>query len=446
VKDTIFARITGAGRAAVAVVRVSGPSTRTMLGHLVGAVPQPRLAAIRRLSASNGRVLDQALVLWMPAPNSFTGEDCAELHVHGGRAVVDGLAEALTALGARPAQPGEFSRRAFENGKLDLLQAEAVADLVDAETEAQRTQALAQLSGSASRRYTGWRAELVKALALIEAEIDFPDEDLPGALAEQARPTLQSLSDDFDAALRDATRGQRVRDGYQIAIIGAPNAGKSSLFNALLERDAAIVSEHAGTTRDVIEAQLRVEGFLVTIADTAGVRITDDEVEAEGVRRARAWASRASLRIALLEPDTAALPVWVEETLTSGDILVLAKADLTRTRAQDPSAWAEERRLTTVRASTVSSGGLEALLGELRSRVLRDLGAAEQPLVTRVRHEHALRAAAASLSRALSMLDVSPEAAAEDVRLTAGALSGLVGSVDREAVLDQVFSSFCIGK
>jgi tRNA modification GTPase len=404
------------------------------------------VAAIRRLSASNGRVLDQALVLWMPAPNSFTGEDCAELHVHGGRAVVDGLAEALTALGARPAQPGEFSRRAFENGKLDLLQAEAVADLVDAETEAQRTQALAQLSGSASRRYTGWRAELVKALALIEAEIDFPDEDLPGALAEQARPTLQSLSDDFDAALRDATRGQRVRDGYQIAIIGAPNAGKSSLFNALLERDAAIVSEHAGTTRDVIEAQLRVEGFLVTIADTAGVRITDDEVEAEGVRRARAWASRASLRLALLEPDTAALPVWVEETLTSGDILVLAKADLTRTRAQDPSAWAEERRLTTVRASTVSSGGLEALHGELRSRVLRDLGAAEQPLVTRVRHEHALRAAAASLSRALSMLDVSPEAAAEDVRLTAGALSGLVGSVDREAVLDQVFSSFCIGK
>ncbi|PHY13655.1 tRNA uridine-5-carboxymethylaminomethyl(34) synthesis GTPase MnmE, partial [Caulobacter sp. B11] len=292
--ETIYAPATGAGRAAVAVIRVSGPGSRQAVLALAGRVPRPRQAVLRRLR-HGGADLDEALVLWFEAPASYTGEDSAEFHVHGGRAVVAAVLEALAAQGLRMAEPGEFTRRAFENGKLDLAQAEGVADLIDAETDAQRRQALGQLGGALGQRYDRWRDLLIHALAMLEAAVDFPDEELPEDVAERARPGLRALLSEIDEALADAVRGRKVREGYRIALVGAPNAGKSTLLNGLAERDAAIVTATPGTTRDIIEVPLVLGGYKVLVADTAGLRVTEDSIEAEGVRRARAWAAEADL-------------------------------------------------------------------------------------------------------------------------------------------------------
>ncbi|MCA6297399.1 MAG: tRNA uridine-5-carboxymethylaminomethyl(34) synthesis GTPase MnmE, partial [Phenylobacterium sp.] len=295
--DTIFAPATAPGRAAVAVVRLSGPRAGEALSALAGRRPAPRRAAVRKLKDAVGRVLDEALVLWMPGPASYTGEDSAELHLHGGPAVVAGVLEALAGLGLRLAEPGEFTRRAFENGRLDLAQAEGVADLIEAETEAQRRQALDQLDGALGRAREAWRSDLVEALALFEAAVDFPDEDLPEDVAARARPAIERLLTALKSALEGVERAERVRDGYAIALIGAPNAGKSTLLNALSRREAAIVTATPGTTRDVIEVTLQLAGYKVILADTAGLRDTLDEVEAEGVRRARRRAEAADLRL-----------------------------------------------------------------------------------------------------------------------------------------------------
>ena len=272
--DTIFALASAPGRAGVAVVRISGPGAGPAIERLSGApLPRPRELILRELNSGDGSMFDQALVAWFPAPASFTGEDVAELHLHGGRAVIDAAADALLAAGCRPAGPGEFSRRAFENNKLDLSQAEAIADLVDAETAGQRAQALRQLEGDLGRFYESQRAALINAMALVEAEIDFPDEgDVPGGLAIRAAPVVAAIRDALAAQLEDAGRGERVRDGFRVAIIGAPNAGKSTVLNRLARRDAAIVSDAPGTTRDVIEVRLDLGGALVVAADTAGLR------------------------------------------------------------------------------------------------------------------------------------------------------------------------------
>ncbi|MDO9248319.1 MAG: tRNA uridine-5-carboxymethylaminomethyl(34) synthesis GTPase MnmE, partial [Phenylobacterium sp.] len=280
--DTIYATATAAGRAAVAVVRVSGPAARAAVKALAGETPRPRLAAVRTLGSDSGSI-DQALVLWFPGPASYTGEDSAEFHVHGGPAVVSSLLEALSGLGLRLAEPGEFTRRAFENGKLDLAQAEGVADLIEAETEAQRRQALAQVEGALGRAHQRWRGDLIEALANFEAAVDFPDEEVPFEVADRARPHLQRLIGELHLALADVDRGERIREGFRIALVGAPNAGKSTLLNALVGREAAIVTATPGTTRDVIEVPLRLAGYKVLLADTAGLRDTHDEIEAEGV-------------------------------------------------------------------------------------------------------------------------------------------------------------------
>ena len=289
--DTIFAPATAAGRAAVAVVRLSGPGTRTAVRALSGRLPSARRASLRRLAAADGQPIDEALVLWFPAPASYTGEDCAEFHVHGGQAVAGALVEALSALGLRLAEPGEFTRRAFEHGKLDLAQAEGVADLIDAETEAQRRQALAQLGGRLSDVQARWRDGLTRASAMLEAAVDFPDEELPGDVAGRARPILEILVGELEAAAADVARGEQVREGFRIALLGAPNAGKSTLLNVLAGREAAIVSATPGTTRDIIEVPLVLGGYKVILADTAGLRATNDEIEAEGVRRAEGWST-----------------------------------------------------------------------------------------------------------------------------------------------------------
>ncbi|MBW3558354.1 MAG: tRNA uridine-5-carboxymethylaminomethyl(34) synthesis GTPase MnmE [Proteobacteria bacterium] len=444
--DTIFARATAAGRAAVAIVRVTGPGAAEVLEALAGGAPPPRQAAVRRLRSRNGEVIDTALVLWMPGPGSFTGEDSVELQVHGGPVILQELHEALTQLGLRAAQPGEFSRRAFTNGRMDLLQAEAIADLVDAETSAQKRQALLQMSGGVGRRFERWRDALADALALIEAENDFPDEDLPGALAEQARPMLESVTADLELALAAAARGQRVRNGYRVAVIGRPNAGKSSLFNALVGREAAIVSQRPGTTRDIVEAEVQVGGYAVTLADTAGVRDAADEIESEGVRRARQWADSAAWRLLIVDASDSAGLQEVGEMVQPDDLVVVHKSDLTGSPASEVPEWASRRGLTTLRVSSKTGEGLDALRARLEARLVSELGGAEAPSATRARHQEAMEIAHASLVRANAVLTRGSERAAEDVRIAARALQSVIGGVDNEAVLDRVFSAFCIGK
>jgi tRNA modification GTPase len=440
--ETIFALATAAGRAAVAVVRVSGPRSGDTLEKLAAPLPAARRAALRRLKSDAGEVLDEALVLWLPGPNSFTGEDSAELHLHGGRAGVEAVTAALSDLGLRLAEPGEFSRRAFQNGKLDLTQAEAIADLVDAETDAQRRQALGQLEGGLSARYEAWRRRLIGALARLEAAVDFPDEDLPEHLQAEVGARIGGLASDLEAALEDEGRGERVREGFRIALIGAPNAGKSSLLNRLAGREAAIVTATPGTTRDVIEVPAVIDGFKVLFADMAGLRQSSDPIEAEGVRRARAWAEGADLRLWLVDrsgsegasPEAAALA-------RPGDLLLLNKAD--RTPGSDAAIYVEGLEILSLSAAT--GAGLDALWAALSARVARLTGG-DFPAVTRLRHRRHLQAAAAALRRGQAALMRSPELAAEDLRHAALSLGRIAGRIDPEQVLDEVFSSFCIGK
>lgn len=441
--DTIFALATAPGRAAVAVVRLSGPSSRETLAALTGHSPFERGMRLARLR-HGGEVIDQALVLWFPAPASYTGEDVAELHLHGGRAVVDAVQAALLDLGLRPAEAGEFTRRAFVAGKLDLAQAEAVADLVDAESAAQRHQALGQLGGALSERHADWRRHILDVLALLEASVDFPDEELPEDLAARARPKIEALNAGLTAALADSRRGERVRDGFAVTLIGAANAGKSSLFNALIGRDAAIVTPEPGTTRDVIEAHLDLAGYQVRLMDTAGLRDTGHAIEAEGVRRARASAAEADLRLWVIDAS-ASDGSWREarDLAQPGDVLVLNKADLpVGADAGEASANGLETRSTVAS----SNAGVEALRQLLTERAVSASSGAEFPAVTRERHHLLLAQAQQHLARAGNSLVQGSELAAEDVRLAARALERVSGRVDPEEILGQVFAQFCIGK
>ena len=433
--DTIFALATPPGRGAIAIVRLSGPATDAALIALGAGGLKPRFASLRALTHA-GRPIDQALVLRFPAPNSYTGEDCAELHLHGGRAVVEAASQALIALGLRPAEPGEFTRRAFENGRMDLAQAEAVADLIDAETAAQASQALGQLDGALSQTYAGFRRELLTALALVEAEIDFPDEEVPDNLARAAGPVLTGLIADLKAALADARRGERVREGYRIVLIGETNAGKSSLFNALVAREAAIVTPIAGTTRDVLDADLIIGGYAVTLSDTAGLRDSTDPVEAEGVRRARARAEAADLRLWVRGPDDAEGDA--AGFARPGDLLVLTKAD--------QGTAASVAGFETLPISTTTGQGLAELHDWIAARLARDLSGTDFPAVTRERHRRRLAEALAAAEAGRAALEVAPEMAGDDLRRAADALGRVTGAIGVEDILGEVFSTFCIGK
>ncbi|WP_135211927.1 tRNA uridine-5-carboxymethylaminomethyl(34) synthesis GTPase MnmE [Vitreimonas flagellata] len=437
-RDTIVALATGAGRAGVAIVRISGPHARDVLSAITAReIPSPRIAARRAFFAPNTRVsIDDGLAVFFEGPASFTGEDVVELHVHGGVAVIAAIIDAcLVQTGVRIAEPGEFTRRAFENGKLDLAEAEGLADLVDAETEGQRRQALRQVRGVLSAVYEGWRTRLIEAAALIEAEIDFPDEDLPGALAQRAGPILGALAADMGRRLDDGHRGERVRDGFRIAIIGPPNAGKSSLLNALAQREAAIVSDIPGTTRDVVEVRLVLAGYPVWIADTAGLREAADAIEAEGVRRALARAEEADLRIAVVETG-AGIPAEVQAALQPDDILVRSKAD------KYPAHGSGEMLEVSVKTGI----GLHLLESRINAHVAEALDREEAPVLTRARHRRLVEEALAALRRAVPALDAGPELAAEDVRAAAHAIGRLTGRIDVEDLLGEIFSSFCIGK
>jgi tRNA modification GTPase len=445
--DTIFALATAPGRAAVAVIRISGPGTAQALCRHIGQLPKPRRASVRQMRGRDGEVLDRGLALWFPGPASYTGEDCAELHLHGGAAVVAGVSEALLATGLRLAAPGEFTRRAFENGKLDLDQAEAIADLIDAESRAQARQAAEQLEGALGARYRAWRGDLIGVLAHLEAALDFPDEGLPADVAARARAPLAALLCQIDAALGDRARGRRIREGYRIAIIGAPNAGKSSLLNLLAGRDAAIVAPVAGTTRDVIEIPMTFAGYRTVLADMAGVRAEAAGIEGEGVRRARSWSASADLRLWVI--DQAASEGWWREPARlaqARDICVINKMDLpTGADAAGARAAAAELGAQMIEVSLVVGGGITELSTVLAARVADDLAGTDFPAVTRARHEIHLREAQAHLRRAIQHANEA-ELAAEDARLVARALSQITGEIGTEDILERVFASFCIGK
>ncbi len=444
--DTIFALATPPGRGAVAVIRVSGVEAGEMLAALAGPLPPPREATLRTLKTTDGVLLDRALVLWFPAPASFTGENCAEFHLHGGAAVVDGVTLMLAAAGARLAEPGEFTRRAFQNGKLDLSQAEAIADLVDAETAAQARQALDQLGGDLARRYAEWRGALIHALSLLEAAVDFPEDDAAAQLVRSAEPGLRELHRELRVALLDSDRGRAVRDGYKIALIGAPNAGKSSLINRLARRDVSIVHDKPGTTRDVIDAPMTLAGYKVIVSDTAGLRESDDAVEAEGARRASSAADGAGLRLWIVD-GSAGSGLWrsAATSIRHGDFCVVNKADLAAgSDRAEVRSHADQLGLAVVEVSA-TTGPLEPLIDLIESHIITALDGSDFPAATRLRHAELLREASANVDRAIGRLD-DPELAAEDLRLAARAMERITGNIGVEDVLDRVFSTFCIGK
>jgi tRNA modification GTPase len=433
--DTIYALSTAPGRAGIAVVRVSGPRARAALAAVAGKETPPRQAVLARLRDHDGDTIDRGLALLFEGPASVNGEDVAEFHIHGSRAVVAAMVEALARLGLRAAEPGEFTRRAFFNQKLDLAAAEGLADLVAAETASQRRQALRQLDGELGRLTEAWRTRLLGAQARLEAAIDFPDEDLPAGSWDRTREESLDLAREIAAHLADGGRGERMRDGIAVAILGPPNAGKSSLMNALARRDVAITSSVAGTTRDVIEVALDLEGYPVLLWDTAGLRDSADAVEEEGVRRARARAASADLKLVLYDAtrpeELAALAAWVDQDA----LLIANKIDLLPAQANNPAGLG---------LSVRTGAGMEALIARLGQEIERRYAPGAAPLVTRARHRAALEDCGAALARVEGAS--LPELAAEDLRAAAAALGRITGRVGVEDMLDRLFAEFCIGK
>jgi len=440
---TIFALSSAPGRAGVAIIRVSGAGAANTLKALAGELPEPRHAQLATLrDPKSGEPLDQAIVLWFPGPHSFTGEDVAEFHLHGGRAVIQGVVDALGRLtGLRPAEAGEFARRAFENGKLDLTEIEGLADLINADTESQRRQALRQTEGALGAMYDRWRNELIAAVAHIEAALDFSDEaDVPEQVSARARPAVEGLAREIAGHLDDRHRGERLRHGFRVLLAGPPNAGKSSLLNALARRDAAIVSQEPGTTRDVIEVHLDLGGLPVTVMDTAGIRRAQGEVEREGVARTFARAEDADLIVWLVD---ATAPVWEvpDELRESGAdlVTVLNKIDLEKPEMRKGIA------VQSVELSAKNGVNIDALTALIEARAIEGLGVGEAPSLTRARHRIELESAHEALARFLEG-PLELELRAEDLRQAVQAIGRITGRVDVEDVLDRIFGEFCIGK
>lgn len=459
--ETIFARASGAGRAGVCVVRVSGPRAFEFAQALGGRLPEPNRAALRPIREKSGDLIDEGLVILFKGPASFTGEDIAEFHLHGSPAVEAALYEALAEHGARPAGAGEFTKRALLNGKLDLAEVEGLADLLDAETSIQRKQALGQLGGRLSEVAEGWRNRLLAIMAPLEADIDFPDEeDIPAMIAARAGPAIDALIADLKLSQKAAAGAKAIREGVKVAIIGAPNAGKSSLLNRLSGSDRAIVAETPGTTRDIVEARLDLGGILVSLFDTAGLRENaDNPVEIEGMRRTRMAAGEADIRVLMIDVSRETfhagsvsrdantpekqpgVALWDGYgLLREGDFVILNKCDLDSGQ-NDPVSPVENLFRMSVKTGEGSEAFLAALADAVAGRCRAD-----DAILTRARHTGAVASAIGYLEAARRGLALSPELAAEDVRLAARALGGITGAVGVEDVLDAIFSSFCIGK
>jgi tRNA modification GTPase len=431
--DTIFALSSGAPPAGVAVIRISGPQSRFVVETIAGPLPAPRYAALRAMRhPGDGREVDRGLVLWFPAPASFTGDDCAEFQLHGGLAVIHAMLEALSELpGLRLAEPGEFSRRAFENGKLDLTELEGLSDLVSAETEAQRRQAVAQAGGALRARLEGWRSRIIAMRAAVEADFDFSDEDdVPGDVSADVWEKAGALAREIRRFLADGHAGEITRSGFQVVLMGPPNSGKSSLLNALARRDVAIVSEEAGTTRDVVEVALDLAGYKVVLIDTAGIREAEGRVEQEGIKRARQRAASSDVVIWLspvnepdAEPDTG------------------IEAPVLKVRSKDDSGALREGSVSVVRP-----GGLDWLIHRLSDLVPGKAMAGEAAPVSRVRHRKSLEACVGLLEEAASGAALAPELRTELLRSAGDEIGRITGKIDVEDLLDIIFVEFCIGK
>jgi len=447
-EQTIFALSSGRPPSAIAVVRVSGPQAGVVLSKLAGKMPKPRSAARTQLHDLRGQPIDEAIVLWFPYPASATGEDVAEFHVHGGRATLAALFAALSAFeNVRPAEPGEFTRRGFENGKLDLTEAEALDDLIHADTDRQRRQALRQLKGLLGERARDWRGRIIEASALIEAGIDFSDEgDVPAELITPAVTKISSLLKEIQQVLAGQGRGERLREGLVVAVSGPPNVGKSTLINLFARREVAIVSPHAGTTRDIIEVQLDLEGYPVTVIDTAGIRETEDPVEQEGVRRARARASEADLVLWMIDARQVRQVAEKSGSVTEAPVwLVRNKIDLVGSAVTDRATRPAVGGVT-FDISASRGDGIADLMAALVAFANDYFGPGEGALIGRERQRKLLEQTAVSLERSISVLQRGEEFAAEELRVAANSLGRLLGRVDVEDILDVIFRDFCIGK
>ena len=437
-RDTIFALSSGRLPSGVAIVRLSGPQVRFVLDRMIGSVPLPRVATVSKIFSTDGRLIDHGLVLFFRGPQSFTGEDCAEFHLHGGVATVSACLNSLGSMdGLRAAEAGEFTRRAFMNGKIDLTEAEGLSDLIAAETEAQRVQALLNAEGGQRHLYDGWRKRLIHARAMIEAEIDFSDEDdVPGSIGSVIWTDMDLLAEDITFHVNSAHRAEIVRSGLDVVILGAPNAGKSSLMNALAGRDVSIIAEEAGTTRDLVEVRLDIDGYRVNLVDTAGIRDNPGHVEGIGIQRAQARSANGDL-ILLVEDVTdggsAPLPPYGVPCLRVG-----LKGDLvsgaTAVHAYD------------VVASSLNRAGIDMLFGLLSDFVLKSIGRSSEATPIRQRQVMELNSCLDYLNCALISGDLALELRAEELRLAGDALSRLSGHTDVEDLLDVIFSQFCVGK
>ena len=442
---TIYALSTGPGISGIAVIRVSGKKTPDVIKRLTNSkLPRPRMATLKKFNKNGGKeLIDEGVIIWFPGPNSYTGEDLAEFHVHGSRAVVSAMHSAISKVkNCRLAEPGEFTKRAFQNGKINLLKAESVADLISAETEIQRKQALKIMSGKSSDKFNSWRERLLKILSYVEAKIDFPEEDLPRNILKKIHKTSNDILREVKKTLNDQKVGERIREGFKIAIIGPPNSGKSSLLNYLSKRDAAIVSEIAGTTRDVIETHLNLDGYPVIVSDTAGIRNSKNEIEKKGIKIALKRAEDADLRLIILSANNVNFTGLLKEFLRKNAILVINKSDLLKGKLNS-----KFKKYDHVLISIKKDINLNKLIKKIKSKLKNKFTTSEDILITRERHRQNLINCVQYLEKFQKKKSTQDfDKAAEDLRLATRHLGMIVGKVDVEELLGSIFNDFCIGK
>ena len=442
---TIYALSTGTGISGIAIIRVSGPDTREVIKKLTNsALPKPRQATKRKFNKINtNEVIDEGILLWFPAPESYTGEDMAEIHVHGSRAVIEATQASISSIeNCRLAEPGEFTKIAFQNGKINLLKAESVSDLISSETEIQRQQAIKIMSGKSSERFNLIREKLLKVLSNVEAKIDFPEEDLPKDVVKNIKIESKNIRDEIQKILNDQKVGERIREGFKVAIIGPPNVGKSSLLNYLSKRDVAIVSEIAGTTRDVIEVHLNIDGYPVIMSDTAGIRDSKDEIEEKGVKLAFKRAQDADLNIILLEPKSTNFTSFLNDLTDEKEIIVVNKSDLVTEKLDD-----KIKKYNPIIISIKNEKNLDKLISSIKESLKNKFITSEDILITRARHRENLEQCLNHLKNFEEKNEQKDfDKAAEDLRLATRHLGVIVGKVDVEEILGSIFSDFCIGK
>ncbi len=442
---TIYALSSGPGLAGISVIRVSGPNTEGIISQLTDKkLPKPRVATRRKfIKIKDNEVIDEGILIWFPAPNSYTGEDMAEFHVHGSRAVVNAIHALISKIdGCRLAEPGEFTKIAFQNGKLNLLKAESVSDLISSETEIQRQQAIKIMSGKSSDKFNSLRQRLLKILANVEAKIDFPEDDLPDDILQDIHFQTENIKDEIKKILNDQKVGERIREGFKIAIVGPTNAGKSSLMNYLSKRDIAIVSEIAGTTRDVIEAHLNIDGYPVVVSDTAGIRVANNEIEKKGIKLALDKADSADLNIIVLEPKSVDFTRYLDGLLSKNAIILVNKSDLGVDIIDQ-----EIKKHNPIYISIKEEKNLDKLINLIKGNLKNKFISSEDIFITRQRHRNNLEKCVESLENFIKKKSKDDfDKAAEDLRLATRYLGMIVGKVDVEEILGSIFSDFCIGK